>query len=141
MATRARPSVLLIREWEHQIGASSCGSAPDGSALGESQLYPQRRERMESMGPLYRSIVERYGNDVDVQVVDPRNMLTLLPMLIRDLRAHGGGVIQALRTLRRLTFQTVVVNGRILSRGQWPEPDTVFSILDSLLARREARQP
>jgi hypothetical protein len=107
MATRARPSVLLIREWEHQIGASSCGSAPDGSALG----------------------------DVDVQVVDPRNMLTLLPMLFRDLRAHGGGVIQALRTLRRLSFQTVVVNGRILSRGKWPEPDTVFSILDSLVVR------
>jgi hypothetical protein len=70
-----------------------------------------------------------------VQVVDPRNMLTLLPMLFRDLRAHGGGVLQAIRTLRRLSFQTVVVNGRILSRGRWPEPDTVFSILDSLLAR------
>ena len=135
MATGARPSILLIREWEHQLGASSCGSTPDASALGDDPCYAERRERMESMGPLYRSIVERYGDRVDVQVVDPRNMLSLLPVLIRDLRAHGGGLRQAVRTLRRMSFQTVVVNGRILSRGQWPEPDTVFSILDSLLAR------
>lgn len=135
MAPRARPSVLLIREWEHQIGASSCGSAPDEGALGDTHPYPERRQRMESMGPLYRSIVERFGNQVDVQVVDPRNMLTLLPVLVRDLRAHGGGLVHAIRTLRRVTFQTVVVNGRILSRGAWPEADTVCSILDSLLAR------
>jgi hypothetical protein len=136
MAQSVRPSILLIREWEHQIGASSCGSTPDESALGGASCYPERRRRMESMGPLYRSIVERYGPEVDVQVVDPRNVLTVVPMVVRDLWNHGGGIAQAWRTLRRMTFQTVVVNGRILSRGAWPEPDTVFSILDSLLARR-----
>lgn len=138
MARRARPSILLVREWEQQLGTSSCCSHLEESGLHTAPCFPERRDRMESLGPLYRAIVARYGDEVEVQVVDPRNLLTLLPVVLRDLWSHGGSLGQAIRTLRRVSFQTVIVNGRILSRGAWPEPDTVFSILDSLLARGAA---
>jgi hypothetical protein len=122
-----RPSVLLIREWERQMSSSGCCGRLEGDFLtrqGE-RCFPERRAIMEAMGPLYRELRERYGRVVDIQIVDPRNLIALVPLLVRDFRAHGVGLLQALRTLSALPVTGVIVNGRILARGRVPEPAEV----------------
>ena len=93
------------------------------------RCFPERRAVIESMGPLYRELRSTYGDSVDVHVVDPRNMVSLLPLLYRDFRAHGVGVREALATLFRLPVTGVVVNGRLLARGRWPDAREVDAAL------------
>ena len=88
---------------------------------------------MESLGPLYRALRKRYGDRVDLQVIDPRNFVTLLVLLVRDFRVYRVGAGDALRTLLRLPAQGVVVNGRVFSHGEWPETRDLLAALDDVV--------
>ena len=135
----ARPSVILIREWEMQMSSSGCCGRLEGDFLvhrGE-RCFPERRVVMESMGPLYRDLRSRYGTALEINVVDPRNLISLIALFVRDARAHRVGIMDALGTLLRLKVNTVVVNGRLLARGRWPEPTDVYTVLGDPPAGRE----
>jgi hypothetical protein len=122
-----RPSVLLVREWEMQMSSSGCCGRLEGDFLAPSgeRCFPERRATMEAMGPLYLELKRRFGDRIDVNVVDPRNVGTLLGLLIRDFRAHRPGWRQALGTLLGYSVTSVIVNGRLIARGTWPEADDV----------------
>lgn len=123
-----RPSLLLVREWEQQMSSSGCCGRLEGDLLlwrGE-RCFPDRRRIMEGAGVLYRAVRDRYDDDVEIRVVDPRNQLALLPVLIRDFRRHRVPFREAVRTLVGLDVQSVVVNGRLLSRGGWPDPEVLL---------------
>jgi len=128
---RRAPSVILIREWEAQTSGSGCCGRLEGDFLlcGDSQpVTAERRAVMERMGPLYRALRARFGGVADIEVVDPRNLI-LLFLLIRDFWAFRVGLRSALRTLARIPIQAVVVNGRIMARGEWPDVEQVAAII------------
>ena len=80
---KGQSSVILIREWERQMSASGCCGRLEGDFLqrrGE-RCFPERRAVMEAMGPLYRDLRSRYGNEVEIHVVDPRNLFTIFAHL------------------------------------------------------------
>ena len=80
-AERHRPSVILVREWEQQMSGSGCCGRLGGDllALNGEPIFAERRAIMEALGPLYRGIKGAFGDTVEVLVVDPRNLVTLLP--------------------------------------------------------------
>ena len=127
----AKPSVLLVREWEQQMSSSGCCGRLEGDFLAPrgERCFPERRNVMEAMGPLYQGLRARYGDAVEVNVIDPRNVGTLFALLVRDFRAHRTGIRQALRTLFSYSITTTIVNGRIVARGRWPELDEVADAL------------
>lgn len=43
----------------------------------EKASFPEQQRHTESIGRLLRALRERYGERLDVSVVDPRNMLAL----------------------------------------------------------------
>jgi len=88
---------------------------------------------MEAMAPLSRTLRERFGEAIELQVLDPRNP-ALLFMLVRDFWAFRVGIVVALKTIGWLPIQAVVVNGRLLSRGEWPDPDEMVQILEDTLS-------
>jgi hypothetical protein len=123
------------------MSASGCCGRLEGDFLmqGGERCFPERRSAMEAMGPLYRDLRSRYGSAVEITVVDPRNLISVVPLLIRDAHAHGIGLLEALRTLFRIKMNTVVVNGRLLTRGRWPDSAKVHAALgDPLLGWEEA---
>lgn len=126
-----RPSVVLVREWEQQMSSSGCCGRLEGDVLLQQgvRCFPERREVMEEVGPLYRALRARWGDDIDVHVVDPRNLPTLLGLLWRDVRAGRVGPLGAVRTLFGVSVTSVIVDGRIVSRGRWPTPDEVGAAL------------
>jgi hypothetical protein len=134
---RRTPSVILIREWEAQMSGSGCCGRLEGDFLHcEGQpVAAERRAIMERMGPLYKGLRERFGDSADIDVVDPRNA-TLLFMLVRDFFAFRVGLGEALRTLARIPIQAVVVNGRIVARGEWPDVEDVAAALAAHHGRR-----
>ena len=120
------------------MSSSGCCGRLEGEFLlshdDGARAFPERRKQMEAMGPLYRAIRERFGDDVDVQVVDPRNMLTLLVLLAADFRRFGVPLRQALWTLTHIPVQGVVVNGRLVARGSWPEVAPMIRLVEGELA-------
>ena len=132
---RTRPSVILIREWEAQLSGSGCCGRLEGDFLtrqGEP-VFRERRACMEAMAPLSRTLRERFGDAIELQVVDPRNP-ALAFLLLRDFWAFRVGLFEALKTIGRLPIQAVVLNGRLISRGEWPDPLEVVEILEEAIS-------
>ena len=127
-------SVILVREWEQQMSSSGCCGRIEGDMLdaGGARVFAERRAIMEAMGPLYRALKETAGERVEIMVIDPRNQISLLPRLFRDFWRYRTGLGAALTTLRDLSQQTVVVNGRIFARGYWPDPKLLLRHLSAL---------
>lgn len=120
---RPKPSVIFVREWEQQMSGSGCCGRLGGDALvanGE-RIFADRRAIMEALGPLYAGIRREFGDTVEVLVVDPRNQISMLVRVVRDLWRFRVGLLEAIRTLGRISIPTVIVNGRIFARGAWPE--------------------
>ena len=136
---KGQSSVILIREWECQMSSSGCCGRLEGDFLqrqGE-RCFPERRAIMEAMGPLYCSLRSRYGDEVEIHVVDPRNLFTIFALILRDARAHSLSVWEALRTLFLIPVTGVVVNGRLLARGRWPELSELKEVVGDPKTTRE----
>jgi hypothetical protein len=129
-----RPSVILIREWEQQMSSSGCCGRIEGDLLGGAggRVFAERRRAMEAMGPLYRAVRERFGDAVDLLVVDPRNMIAWLPRVLRDFVRYRVRPAEAVRTLSGVSTVAVVVNGRLHARGTWPDPAAFVASLTAL---------
>ncbi len=134
--------VILVREWEQQLSSSGCCGRIEGDFLDfgaePGRAFAGRRAEMESAGVLYRALNARYGDRIDVRIVDPRNLLALVPTLLRDARRHGASIPEALASLLRLSVNCVIVNGRVVARNRWPEPEKVVRALEPGLPRDRA---
>lgn len=139
-----RPRVVLVREWEQQLSSSGCCGRIEGDFLdfgGEGERpFAERRTEMECAGDLYRAVKARYGDRVDVRIVDPRNLLSLVPTLLADARRHGASLAEAFWSLLRLSVNTVIVNGRVVARNRWPEPGELFRELDGVVGIQEGAE-
>lgn len=123
--------VLLIREAAQQMSSSGCCGRLEGDAVywaPEGCVFPERRAEMERAGAIYRALRERFGGEVEVQLVDPRNVLSWLPIVIRDARQRGRGWRSVWRVLRGLATSGVVIDGELAFRGL-PEPEQVVQAL------------
>lgn len=136
-----KSSVILVREWEGQSTGSGCCGRLEGEFLtcDGKRVFPERRAIMEGMGPLYMTLRSRFGDAVDLEVVDPRNVFSLIFLLVRDFLAFRVGVGVALRTLTRLPVQAVVINGRLVARGEWPDPIEVVETLEAAISEASHR--
>lgn len=119
------PSLILVREWDQNVASSRCCGRTDGEFLFGSgdPTFPERRERMEGAGVLYRAVQERFGDEVELRIVDPRNFVSLIPLLLRDFFRYRVPPREALATLSGFTVNSVILNGRLRSRGEWPDAE------------------
>lgn len=120
--------VLLVREWDQQVGGSGCCGRLNSAAVGslcEGAETPYARSRvdMEAMGRVYTALRERFdAEQVELIVVDPRNSAWLLPAIWRDGRRRGLPVRSRLRQVSRGTAPcTVVCDGLAVARNATPE--------------------
>lgn len=121
--TRAPHRVLLVREWDQQVGSSGCcgrlnSASVDAVNPAAESPYAHARVRMEAVGRVYTTLRGAFGEDeVDVTVVDPRNFVWLVPTVWRDARRRGLSTAAALRACHRATATGVLVcDGRVLGR-------------------------
>ena len=137
---RRTPSVILVREAEGQVTGSGCCGRVEGDFLsysGAKSEFAETRAVMERMGRLSQALRSRYGETVEIQVLDPRNV-ALVFILIRDFWTFRVGLAQALRTLALMPVQAVIVNGRLVGRGAWTDPSELEAIIDDELGEDEA---
>jgi len=136
----ARFSVILVREQEGQTSGSGCCGRLEGDFLSceGKPLFPEKRAVVESMGSVYRALREAFGEDVEIEVVDPRNFIGMAFLLIRDARRFGVGFGQTVRTLSRIGPQAVVANGRLLARGTPSDVAALVAAIGAVPSRAAA---
>ncbi len=130
--------VILVREWDQQhSGSGCCGRlGGEGTELGEAGTYRHTRRDMEAMGAVYRALRSAFDRaELDVQVVDPRNSLWLIPAIWRDARRRGMTVAEAATQVRRgVSVLAIVVDGRVVFAGGVPEPGEVVEAVRAELS-------
>jgi hypothetical protein len=123
---------VLVREWDEQLSGSGCCGRLGGvgSELGERATYDHIRADMEAMGAVYRALRAAFPPEVlAVEVVDPRNMVWLVPALVRDARRRGLPGRDVWGLLRRGVRQhAVIVDGALVHPGGTPpDPEAVVA--------------
>lgn len=133
-----RHRVVLVREWDAQTSSSGCCGRLGGMSneLGEEQTYAHVRTDMEAMGAVYRALrAEWPADEVELDVVDPRNMIWLVPAIWRDARRRGMRPGAAWREIRRGVAQNaIIVDGKVIVTGAAPHPDEAVAAVRAGLA-------
>ncbi len=131
------PRVILIRENPETLTCSSCAGNLEGiEAFGSSEVpdYAPVRNVMKSVGELYLALRREFGDKVQIDVVDPRNEIYLIPALIGDYRRYRPPLGIFLKTLFfGISPASVIVNGRATHVGELPAPDVLLEEVGSLV--------
>ena len=141
MATEHRPQhrIMLVREWDSQTSGSGCCGRLGGEHcdVGHPDTFAHSRPLMEAMGAIYRALRSELPRDtVEITVVDPRNMVWLVPTILRDGRRRGLSGGELWRELRQgVRNGAIVVDGRALSAHDYAQADdAVDAVLRELAA-------
>lgn len=137
----AEHRVVLVRQWDQQLGGSGCCGRLDGESVRElhdqaEQPYAHCRTDMETIGAVYRALRSRFrAEEVELTVVDPRNTAWVLPAVWRAARGRGLSLRDTLRQVNAATRACAVVcDGLVLDCGT--EPRRVVAAVAADLARR-----
>jgi hypothetical protein len=129
-----RTSVVFIREIDQQMTGSNCCGKLEGenACQGGEYVFPERRQVMEKMGSLYRMIKQRYKDEVELEVVDPRNHVYLIPRLVKDIFRYRVPFSEGLKTLFSFSIPSIVINGRLAFVKEIPAPEALKEKIESL---------
>jgi hypothetical protein len=137
----ARPQhrILLVREWDSQTSGSGCCGRLGGADCedGHPDSFARSRSLMEKMGSIYRALRQELPRDaVEITVVDPRNMVWLIPTILRDGHRRGMQAGELWQQVRNgVRNGAIVVDGRALPAADSAEPDVaVDAVLRELAA-------
>jgi hypothetical protein len=129
--------VLIVVEQAQQLTGSGCCGKLEGDRAfyrGEPVFAATRREQ-EAAGPLFRLFAE-LGPAWRVELVDPRNLLSLWPLLLRHLRRHRPPLRQAMRTLLLgFSAPALLLDGRVLTTGSLPSREWLEAVIERLTER------
>ncbi len=134
--------IILVREWDAQLAASGCCGRLGGenSELGDKDTFAANRSEMEAMGEVYRALkAELFDEDAEITVVDPRNMVWLVPSLLKDARKRGLGIKETWGNLRRgVSYTAIIVDGKTLFSGRIPPVEDAVAAVKKELALSES---
>ena len=120
-----KPRVILIRENAETLSCSSCAGSLNGiDAFGSCDVpdYAPTRQVISQVGELYMSLRREFGDEVEVDVVDPRNEVYLIPRLIRDYKRFKPPLGAFLKTLFfGISPCSVIINGTQRYGSDLPE--------------------
>ena len=133
--------VILVREWDAQLAASGCCGRLGGenSELGDAETFAATRCEMEAMGEVYRALrAELFDEDAEVTVVDPRNMVWLVPTILKDARRRGLGIKGVWDNVRRgVSYNAIIVDGKVLFSGRIPPSEVAVAAVKKELGETE----
>ena len=133
--------IILVREWDAQVAASGCCGRLGGehTEFGDTETFAANRREMEAMGAVYRALrAELFDEDAEITVVDPRNMVWLVPTILKDARRRGLGPKEVWTQLRRgVSYNAIIVDGRVLFSGTIPSREDAVTAVKKELAEAE----
>ena len=139
-----KPRVILIRENAETLTCSNCAGTLEGiDAFGTCQVpdYEPIRALMMQMGQLYQALRREFGNRIEIEIVDPRNALYLLPVLMVDYRRFHPPLGSFLKTLFfGVGPASIIVNATAVYTGTLPSPQQLVNKVGQLVNASELNQ-
>ncbi len=131
MRTSVKPqSLIFIRENEGQLTGSDCCGKLEGDWRYENgaPIFEQQRDIISDIAPLFLSVKQRYPDKFDIQQVDPRNQLFLIPKLVADIWRSRRFSLASLRSLLMLyRLPAIILDGELLFSGRVPSESEFFA--------------
>lgn len=126
--------LILVREIDQQMSGSGCCGRVEGDLTGwvgsgEKCFFPERRALMDSIGAIYRAVRREFGEQVEITVVDPRNQLAFLPLVLRDAMRFRVPLLTALQAAFSASVATGILDGQVLFRGEVPSADEALACI------------
>ncbi|MEX2581960.1 MAG: hypothetical protein WD766_01725 [Gemmatimonadota bacterium] len=128
--------LILVREIDQQMSGSGCCGRIEGDAAAWGSggcVFPERREKMTRVGEVYRAVREEFGDRVEITIVDPRNFISFLPLVVRDAVRFHVPLGTALRAMASTSLSTGVFDGQILFERTLPTPPEVVELITKRL--------
>ena len=101
---------------------------------------PKVLHRLGGETPNFVPDRRKFGDQVQIDVVDPRNEIYLIPVLVGDYRRYHPPLGVFLKTLFfGISPASVIVNGRAMHVGELPTPDVLVEEVGSLPKKRVFR--
>lgn len=108
--------LILVREFDSPL-LDAGGGAAGGRERGGSA---EQRALLDRMGLVYRAVRAAFGEAVQITVVDPRNQLAFLPLVLRDSLRYRVPLLTALQAAASAGVATAIFDGQLLFRGEVP---------------------
>ena len=128
--------LILVRECDQQMSGSGCCGRIEGDAIfwdDQGNIFGERREKMEQVGEIYRAVRAAFGNEIEITVLDPRNVVSFVPMVARDAIRHKVPMLTALRAMGSTSLSSAVLDGQQLYVGRIPDPQEVVDLIAARL--------
>ena len=133
---------ILVRQSDPEFSGSigcCCRIAPGDVRWDLSgHKFPEAWERKNGFGGLYRELKDRFGEQVELTVLDPRNLFAFIPLVLRDAKRFGVPVADAWRALTSTSNSTGVLDGRLVYQGCTPSNQDVVALVEARLEQSAA---
>ncbi|WP_226580690.1 hypothetical protein [Halobacillus litoralis] len=109
--------VMMIRP-EKEIGMGCCGgicSDPDGLIHMEDEFshHDEDRRRLQV---IYQTTNEQFGDEVDINFLDPRNLLAVFVYFTRHVKKRNITLVKALKyTVFHIKYNAVFIDGELVN--------------------------
>lgn len=131
-----RRRICLVGPWRsNQAGGSCCGADPEALALpGGGCVHAAAHDDdvtadRSSAQAVVRTLRAALGMTADVELVDPRNTVYIVPTVYRDARRRGQTRSRAAgEAIRATSPWTLIVDGQIISRASELTPERALSL-------------
>lgn len=125
-----------MRESDSGSGCVCCSGGMGGYAKKEPS-YREIRESAGECGRLHRELRDRYGEDVvEIIQIEPKDYVYVIPRVFKDVIKRRDSLISSIRTLMLWhPVPVVIVNGRVMGNGNFPEAREIYNELDKSPAR------
>lgn len=120
-------------------GPGCCGRIGSDGAIwaSDTAIFAERLERFNRLAEINQAVRAAFDHGVEVTVIDPRNIISFIPLVIRDAIRHRVPVIEALRALFATSVMTGVFNGQLLFSGEIPPAAEVLRVMRKIAERTE----
>lgn len=129
--------LILLREIDQQMSGSGCCGRVEGDAAwwgGDGCAFPERRATMDRMGEIYRAVRRAFPKEVEITIVDPRNLVSFIPLVVRDAVRNRVPVLTALQAVTSTSVATGVLDGQVLFSRTIPSPEEVVDTIAGRLS-------
>lgn len=122
--------MVLVREWDQQMSGSGCCGRLEGEMTdyGGEKVFSERRAVMEQMGEIYRALLEAFPDQIEVEVIDPRNLIAYMGLFLRGQKMRNATWRDKIHQFAQgLSRCAVFVNGELLFSGGVPTAEEVIA--------------
>jgi hypothetical protein len=101
--------------------------------FGGNDLFIESRKIMIHMGEIYRYLAHKFGDSIELEIIDPRNSISFFALLLREKRVRKLGWDSFIHTaLNGQSKQSIIINGQLFSKGELPSLQDIVARIEDI---------